>query len=383
MIRILLSFLFLVSSLFLFAQSRDSIYSFPTEYASFIGGDSARVAFMKQRIVYDGLKAESIVKTAYVKLTIEKSGEISSYLLLKGINPKIDKMVLDVVKTIPPWKPAKFETDFVKSYIVLQVKIQFSDKPAIGTTFYDSNWNVTSSKNSSFSRSIIKKDSIYLVEYFDDNFLRIESGRFLSLNPPIKHGSFVSYFTNGQMMAGCVYQNDTLEGEYEEYYMKGSIRERGVYHRNLKHGFCGEFLENGDVIATREYVNGVVVKEKLAYKVIDDKNNFFTKIEADTALVLPHFPNGKSAMSAFIDKNLKFPDAAKNQGIAGEAVIAFDIEVDGSITNIRVVKSLHPLLDEEAIRVVKLMPKWVPATKRGKPIKVKYTWYAGFKEQIH
>lgn len=381
--HLFLFFSFLLISTLIVAQSNDSIYTFPSEYPTFAEGDSARVSFVNLRIENAGLKAEGIYKTLYAKLIIEKTGIISDAIILKGINPKIDNMVLAIIKSMPPWKPGKNEGEIVRCMSVFQVKVPFSDKPEVGTTFYDSQWKITTSKKSSFSRSIVKKDTLFLVEYFDNNYLRIESGQYLSLNPPIRHGRFVNYYTNGQILSDYFYENDSLEGECIDYYINGSIRVKANYHKNVKNGVYGEFLESGDPIVTREYTNGAITKDKLAYKVIDDKNNFYTKIEADTALVLPHFPNGKSAMTAFIDKNLKFPDAAKNKGISGESVIAFDIEVDGSITNIRVVKSLHPLLDEEAIRVVKLMPKWVPATKRGKPIKVKYTWYAGFKEQIH
>ena len=74
----------------------------------------------------------------------------------------------------------------------------------------------------------------------------------------------------------------------------------------------------------------------------------------------PSFPGGQSALINFMNENKKYPEQARKDSIEGNVVVSFNVESDGTITNAQVVKSLHPLLDAEALRVVNLMPKWEP-----------------------
>jgi protein TonB len=90
------------------------------------------------------------------------------------------------------------------------------------------------------------------------------------------------------------------------------------------------------------------------------------------ALTPPEFPGGKKAFSAFLHKNLKWPKDDGNdwQGIV---IISFFVEKDGRLTEIKVAKSMGAAFDEEALRVINLSPKWIPAMKNNKFIKSKYT----------
>ena len=72
--------------------------------------------------------------------------------------------------------------------------------------------------------------------------------------------------------------------------------------------------------------------------------------------------------------NFKYPAEAKQQGIQGNANVAFDILESGEIDNVRIVKSAHPMLDEELVRVVKMSPKWKAAIQNGQPVRTTYTF---------
>lgn len=85
----------------------------------------------------------------------------------------------------------------------------------------------------------------------------------------------------------------------------------------------------------------------------------------------PEFPGGESAMFQFIQKNVQYPMVAREQGIQGRVFVSFIVDKDGSISNVEIVKGVHASLDQEAMRVVKKMPKWSPGKSNGKPVKVK------------
>ncbi|MBE6326705.1 MAG: energy transducer TonB [Bacteroidales bacterium] len=81
------------------------------------------------------------------------------------------------------------------------------------------------------------------------------------------------------------------------------------------------------------------------------------------------YPQGTDSLKAFILNNLKYPSDACVQG---RVVIAFVVEKDGSITNVDIVRSVHPAFDEEAVRFVSMMPKWIPAKNNGKIVRSRY-----------
>ena len=86
----------------------------------------------------------------------------------------------------------------------------------------------------------------------------------------------------------------------------------------------------------------------------------------------PSFPGGDAARIAFLSNNLRYPAVAMEQGIQGRVVTQFVVDKDGSITDVKVVRSLDPMLDKEAVRLVKSMPKWTPGKLNGSPVRVKY-----------
>ncbi|MBQ2386318.1 MAG: energy transducer TonB [Bacteroidales bacterium] len=84
------------------------------------------------------------------------------------------------------------------------------------------------------------------------------------------------------------------------------------------------------------------------------------------------FPGGMEAMYAYIVKNLKYPEAAKEKGIEGRVFVSFIIEKDGSISNVKILRGIGGGCEEAAVEMIKNMPKWKPGTQRGKPVRVQF-----------
>ena len=93
----------------------------------------------------------------------------------------------------------------------------------------------------------------------------------------------------------------------------------------------------------------------------------------------PHFPGGQQALLEFLRENVKYPEQARKDSIEGRVVLSFVVETDGSITEPKVLRSLHPLLDAEALRVINLMPKWEPGYQGDSLVRVKYSLPVSFK----
>ena len=109
-------------------------------------------------------------------------------------------------------------------------------------------------------------------------------------------------------------------------------------------------------------------------KVADSSlNSKSTEKTFDVVENMPSYPCGRNAMIAFFSSNMKYPEAAKKKGIHGRVIVNFVVDKDGSITEAKVVRSVDPLLDKEALRLVYSMPKWNPGTMDGKPVRVRYS----------
>ena len=115
----------------------------------------------------------------------------------------------------------------------------------------------------------------------------------------------------------------------------------------------------------------------LAPQLIFSQQDSTTKTEEPifdgVAETMPEFPGGERAMMNFIIKNIQYPSTAIEEGISGKVYIRFVVDKDGSITDVKVVRGVSTALDKEAIRVIKMMPKWIPGTQLGKPVRVMFT----------
>lgn len=89
---------------------------------------------------------------------------------------------------------------------------------------------------------------------------------------------------------------------------------------------------------------------------------------------MPRFPNGgMQALMQYLNENIRYPEAATKAGVQGRVTVQFIVDKDGSIDDVKILRSVNPDLDAEAIRVIKMMPRWEPGTHKGKPVRVKYT----------
>jgi len=88
---------------------------------------------------------------------------------------------------------------------------------------------------------------------------------------------------------------------------------------------------------------------------------------------MPQFPGGENALMEFIRNNLRYPKEAAEVGVQGRVTIRFVITKIGKVADIKVIRGLNPACDAEAVRVVSLMPNWIPGSQEGKPVSVYYT----------
>lgn len=96
-------------------------------------------------------------------------------------------------------------------------------------------------------------------------------------------------------------------------------------------------------------------------------------------IVMPEYPGGEKALHEYILSELTYPQEAMQNNEVGEVIVGFSIGIDGSVSSVRVLKSVSPSLDQEAIRVVKGMRYWNPARKNGRLVRAEMSIPINFK----
>lgn len=100
----------------------------------------------------------------------------------------------------------------------------------------------------------------------------------------------------------------------------------------------------------------------------------------DVVEQMPSFPGGNEALMKYVQDNVKYPShISKAERKQGRVVVKFVVERDGSVTNVKVARSVSPLLDKEALRVISNMPKWIPGKQNGRTVRVAYNVPVSFR----
>ena len=129
-------------------------------------------------------------------------------------------------------------------------------------------------------------------------------------------------------------------------------------------------VETEDIEINAEVEQNEVIEEYVAPEVVEEEvveQEIFQIVEE-----MPAFPGGEKALLEYVFKNIKYPQIARETGIQGRVFVGFVVEPDGSVSNVKILRGIGGGCDEEAMRVIKSLPKWKPGKQRGKAVRVSY-----------
>lgn len=242
----------------------------------------------------------------------------------------------------------------------------------LDTIFYDKNWKESSKVGASFYRIRVKEKKGFTVsDYYINGTLQM-TGFFKSIEPDIKIGLFKYYNENGTLDSEGNYKSDKKEGEWKDYDSTGILFSVTNYESGNRNGKMIYYYSNGVVKRDEFYKEGKFIEGK-CFSSTGEEIEFFP-YEED-----PIYIGGMSEFSNFLIATIVYPEKANKEGIQGRVLIGFVIDKNGEVIDEKVLKSVHPLLDEEALRVVKNMPNWIPGKIDGKPVKSRYQVPINFK----
>lgn len=148
-----------------------------------------------------------------------------------------------------------------------------------------------------------------------------------------------------------------MKNQEELQTLKGAIASQDIVGNSEK-GINIDDLRDNQVMGEGKATSAVVEEEAKTYTVVEQ---------------MPTFPGGEAALLKYVNSHIKYPAIAQEQEISGVVTLRFVVNEDGSVGNVTVAKSLEKHCDEEAVRVVKTLPRFIPGKQQGKAVKVWYT----------
>lgn len=243
------------------------------------------------------------------------------------------------------------------------------------TIYFDRSWNVTKIRDSiTYYRIIREEDNLYKVSdyYMHSDSLQM-TGAFKDYAQKVKEGEFVYYEKNGSKSSVNNYKDGKLNGLQTSFYDSGEL----YTSQNFLNGdISGNFIvyyKDGKLRRKETYKKGKRTF-KGCYLPNGKKTTFF---EYEIAAV---FQKGRESIIQYIKKNLKYPQIAVNEGMQGKVYIQFVVSEKGAVTNVKVKKSTgYQVLDDEAVRIIKAMPEWTPASIDGVRVNSTFSLPVSFK----
>lgn len=209
------------------------------------------------------------------------------------------------------------------------------------TTFFDSSWEKSERSNASYFRivEVVNSTKFILKDYYINGQIQMK-GEYSDDNLKVENGTFIYYEENGTISSTGDYKNGEKNGSWSWYFSSGKISSKEDY-KNDERSSAKFFDENGNEVAE------------------------------EIAEYMPEYLGGEKEMFKVIYSNIVYPTIARDGGLEGLVIIQFIVDEEGNVINPKVVKSVHPSIDEEALKAINRLGKFKQGKLHNKIIKVR------------
>ena len=310
----------------------------------------------------------------YQRLLIKEAVGTRLYSMANNLNHSSLKKRITMMlrKKSNPWARAKYL--YVLPLAAASVAV-FA-RPEVSNKLDE----ISSAKVSELT-SIAKADGVKSVESPSRKIVTV-SGKVInekSRKPISGVNIWVSNPSDGRILAAVVSQDgkfslDCYEGLVIRFSFIGMQEQKVIIPQGGARSMIVTMKE--EPYSLEEMMVVSYAPEKDSYPVPEPTQTLSTSSNEECVFVVvesaPEFPGGMSELMKFLQKNIKYPTVAQQAGVQGKVIVEFVVKKDGSVSDIKVVRSVNPELDAEAMRVISIMPKWKPGEQRGKAVDAKY-----------
>lgn len=322
---------------------------------SFPGGNQALIVYLTNNIKYPiAAELKGIQGCVKVFFFVEEDGSITNASVDKPIDPSLDQEALRVISSMPKWSPAKSHGK--------NVRIRLS----IPVTFKLNSGNKNNNSDDNSGKLVEEMPSFpggkqALVSYLSRNIIYPVSAEIKGVQ--------------GRVLVNFIVENN---GSITNASIKESVdpsldREALRVVKSMPKWNPGKI--NGQAVRVC-YTIPITFSLNSGNMSNSSNDNNDKPVEQ-----FPSYPGGNEALESYLSKNMKYPTETEDKNVEGCVTVTFLVQKDGSVNNAFVIKSVSPYWDNEALRLINNMPKWIPAKSNGKNVSVLYNVPVKFKRQ--
>lgn len=302
----------------------DSVYAVVDKEPEFPGGNEAKFKFLAEKLSYPAEAKEANKQgRVIVQFVVTETGKVTNVKVVKSISASLDKEAIRIVSLFPDWTPGELNGKKVSCYQLVPVTFKVD----------------------------------VMMEHEQPKLVVIDD-----LKMPLNFD--INVLNGNEVDTGYIKKPTTDESRIQLVTKYGSDAQYGVIEVYTK-----RFKNFRKKVVRNEW-------DTIARVDPNDKNAIYSAIEVDK---IPALVGGDKKLDQIIQQNLKYPDACLREGIRGTVYVQFIVDKNGKVKDAVVKNKINPLLAAEALRVVSLIPDWIPAEKHGETVNVRLTLPIRFK----
>jgi TonB family protein len=296
----------------------DSVYAVVDKEPEFPGGNEAKFKFLAEKLSYPAEAKEANKQgRVIVQFVVTETGKVTNVKVVKSVSPSLDKEAIRIVSLFPDWTPGELNGKKVSCYQLVPVTFKVD----------------------------------VMMEHEQPKLVVIDD-----LKMPLNFD--INVLNGGEIDTGYIKKPTTDEIRIQLVNKYGSDAKYGVIEVYTK-----RFKNFQKKVVRNEW-------DTIARVDPNDKNAIYSVIEVDK---MPALVGGDKKLDQIIQQNLKYPDACMREGIRGTVYVQFVVDKNGKVKDTVVKNKVNSLLAAEALRVVNLIPDWIPAEKHGEKVNVRFT----------
>ena len=308
------------------------------EMPKFPGGDDELMSFLAHRIRYPVISMENEVQgKVIVGFVIGSNGKVKNIRILQSLDPFTDGESMRLVSMLPDWLPGTCKGKPIDVKYTLPINFGIE---GVGVNVYVGTKSYNQSNGKEWERNnktIILLDGERLPSGFDLQLFSMENLNSYLVQKP---------------------ENKTKIKQLVTKY--------------------GKDAENGVILITSKKLSEVETTKSYENRHTDSLGD---KVW-DVVEQMPQFPGGDMELMRFLSSNVKYPVIAQENKIEGKVIVRFIVNSKGQIENAEVIRGCDPLLDKEALRVIRLLPDWIPGKQKGVNVSVNYSLPVAFRLEL-
>ena len=352
-------------------ESKERVFRHVEPMPEFPGGEAALMRFLNENLRYPAAAFKNGIQGCVtVQFIVKEDGSVGDVKVVRGVDPTLDEEAVRVCKALPKFIPTKQSGIRANVWFTLPITFKLDEAPN----------NLQTDESEDIANDTIHNRELIFrhVEQMPE-FPGGEAALMKFINENLRYpAAAIENGIQGRVVVQFVVKKDGSVGDVKVIRGIDPTLDQEAIRvcKTLPKFIPGKRYDNGEPVDVWFTIPVIFKLDNATNNLQTDESNatihnrelIFRHVEQ-----MPEFPGGQVELMKFINENLRYPVAAIENGIQGRVMVQFVVKKDGSVDDVTVLHGVDSALDQEAIRVCKTLPKFIPGKQNGQPVNVWFT----------